>query len=227
MKLYLLFLFSYFTLIFSFQFMSNWKLPDFQPNLENNSKFGNKKVCVITGTSSGLGKQTAKLLVNSGEYHVIGAVRDLDKMAVVAEEEGFDMKNFTPMECDLGSFESVREFAKNLVNFNGGKSIDRLVCNAAVYQPSLPDAKYTIDNIEQQLQTNYLSHFLLVSLLLPEMRKANKARVIMVGSVTGNDNTVGGINTSCFINFLSLILLLVNRWGSLSYCRFKKYGRSN
>lgn len=46
--------------------------------------------------------------------------------------------------------------------------------------------------IEQQLQINHLGHFLLSSLLIPVMRDANKARVIMVGSVTGNDNTVGG-----------------------------------
>ena len=33
---------------------------------------------VITGTSSGLGKATTKALLRSGDYHVIGAVRDLE-----------------------------------------------------------------------------------------------------------------------------------------------------
>ena len=41
-------------------------------------------------------------------------------------------------------------------------------------------------------QTNFLSHFLLISKLLPDMAEAEEARVITVGSVTGNDNTVGG-----------------------------------
>jgi NADP-dependent 3-hydroxy acid dehydrogenase YdfG len=45
--------------------------------------FGNKKICVITGTSSGLGKHTAKQLLETGQWHVIGAVRDLDKMKQV------------------------------------------------------------------------------------------------------------------------------------------------
>jgi hypothetical protein len=75
-------------------------------------KFGEKKVCVITGTSSGLGRKTAKALLKTGYYyyeivcnnnnninekllkllgkwHVIGACRDVDKMAAVAEEDGF------------------------------------------------------------------------------------------------------------------------------------------
>lgn len=155
-------------------------------------KFGQKKLCVITGTSSGLGRSTAKQLLSTGRWHVIGAVRDLDKMATVAEVDEFDPKSFTAMECDLGSFDSVRKFVNDLNEFKSGRHIDRLVCNAAVYQPSLDYAKYTVDDIEQQAQINYLSHFLMCSLLLPDLKEAKGARVIMVGSVTGNDNTVGG-----------------------------------
>ena len=118
--------------------------------------------------------------------------RDMDKMAAVAEVEGFDMNNFTPMHCDLASFDSTRKFAANLIEFIKGRPLDRFVCNAAVYQPTLPYAKWSEDNIEQSLQINHLSHFLLCSLFIPIMRDAVKPRVIMVGSVTGNDNTVGG-----------------------------------
>ena len=116
----------------------------------------------------------------------------LDKMAAVAEAEGFDMRNFTPMKLNLDSFDSTRKFADDLKKFIDGRPLDRLVCNAAVYQPTLSEAKWSEDGIEQQLQTNHLSHFLLCSLLLDNMRDAQKPRVIMVGSVTGNDNTVGG-----------------------------------
>ena len=37
---------------------------------------------------------------SAGDYHVIGAVRDLEKMNIVAELEGFDMDRFTPMSHD-------------------------------------------------------------------------------------------------------------------------------
>lgn len=180
--------------VFPFSFMGSWKIPtlDSIGKSMRPKKFENKQICIITGTSSGLGKQTLKQLLANGNYHVIGAVRDLDKMALVCEEENLNTKDFTAMKCDLASFQSVREFADKVKVFCDGEPIERIVCNAAVYQPSLDYAKYSEDDIEMQMQSNYLSHFLLVSLLMPEMREATNPRVIAVGSVTGNDNTVGG-----------------------------------
>ena len=123
---------------------------------------------------------------------MVGAVRDLDKMEAVAEIDEFDPELFTPMEVELNSFESVRKFCADLDEFKLGRPLDRLLCNAAVYQPSLPYAKWSVDGHEQQMQINFLSHFLMISILLPELTRAKDARVVLVGSVTGNDNTVGG-----------------------------------
>lgn len=180
-------------LVDSFQWMSKFKMPTYDPNAELiEEKFGDRKLVVVTGTSSGLGRKAALALLRSGEYHVIGAVRDLDKMEAVAELDGFDSDHFTPMECELNSFDSVRAFCKNLDEFRMEKPLDRLICNAGVYQPTLDYAKWSVDNHEQTMQINFLSHFLMISKLLPSMMDSPDARVIMVGSVTGNDNTVGG-----------------------------------
>jgi len=175
--------------------MSKLKMPTYDANAELvKEKFGDRKLVVVTGTgtSSGLGRKTALALLNSGEYHVIGAVRDIDKMETVAEIDGFDLQHFTPMKCELNSFESVKTFCDNINDFRMNKPLDRLICNAGVYQPSLEYAKWSVDNHEQTMQINFLSHFLMISKLLPSMMEAADARVIMVGSVTGNDNTVGG-----------------------------------
>jgi len=173
--------------------MSKFKMPTYNPNAELvEEKFGDRKLVVVTGTSSGLGRKAALALLRSGEYHVIGAVRDMDKMEAVAEIDGFDMDHFTPIECELNSFASVRQFCDSLDEFRMDKPLDRLICNAGVYQPSLDYAKWSVDNHEQTMQINFLSHFLMISKLLPSMMDAPEARVIMVGSVTGNDNTVGG-----------------------------------
>ena len=180
-----------------FKFMSNWKLPGSgaaksAADAAVNAQFGEKKLVVITGTSSGLGRKTAKALLETGDYHVVGAVRDLDKMEAVAEIDGFDPASFTPMHVELTSFESVRNFCDELKEWKGAKPLDRLICNAAVYQPSLPVPKWTVDGHEQQMQINFLSQFLLLSKLLPDLTASDDPRVILVGSVTGNDNTVGG-----------------------------------
>lgn len=52
-----------------FTFLGNFKVPsitEFAEKFEADKKFGNKKVCVITGTSSGLGKHTTKQLLKDG-----------------------------------------------------------------------------------------------------------------------------------------------------------------
>jgi protochlorophyllide reductase len=178
-----------------FKFMTNWKMPTIDDALNGKraaAKFGTKKLVVVTGTSSGLGRKTARALLRTGKYHVVGAVRDLDKMEAVAEIEGFNENDFTAMEVELNSFDSVRGFCEDLKKMKMGKPIDRLICNAAVYQPSLPYAKWSVDGHEQQMQINYLSHFLMISLLLEDVARAPDPRVVLVGSVTGNDNTVGG-----------------------------------
>ena len=150
-----------------------------------------KKIAVVTGTTSGLGLETTRALLNRGDFHVVCANRDVDKMKEVAEREGFDTKSLSILPLDLGSFASTRAFAKKLQSIKS-RPLDALVCNAAVYQPAFDKPKYSSDEIEQQLQINHLSHFLLCSLLLPDVSKAKKGRMIIVGSITGNTNTIGG-----------------------------------
>jgi hypothetical protein len=68
------------------------------------------------------------------------------------------------MELDLGSFASVKKFAKELKTVSK-KPLDRLVCNAAVYQPALQTVR-VIDrsnshgaNIERTLLISELLKF--------------------------------------------------------------------
>jgi NAD(P)-dependent dehydrogenase (short-subunit alcohol dehydrogenase family) len=56
---------------------------------------------------------------------------------------------------------------------------------------SLYEAKWSMDNHEQTMQVNFLSDFLVISTLLDGMCEAPNLRLIMVGAVTGNNNTVG------------------------------------
>jgi protochlorophyllide reductase len=60
------------------------------------------------------------------------------------------------------------------------------VCNAAVYMPAKSVPDWTEDGFEMQLGVNHMGHFLLVSLLLDDLKKAKDPRVVIVGSITGN-----------------------------------------
>jgi len=152
---------------------------------------GKRKVVVITGASSGLGFFCVEALKRE-DFYVVAAVRDPAKMDAEAERAGVATKDYVAVELQLASFESVRDFADDLKAALPGGKLDRLVCNAAVYLPTDPIPRWTDDGFEMSLQVNHLGHFLLAQLLLPSLQKANAARLCIVGSVTGNKNTVAG-----------------------------------
>ncbi|KAJ0733659.1 putative protochlorophyllide reductase [Helianthus annuus] len=151
-----------------------------------------KGTVIITGASSGLGLATAKALAETGKWHVIMACRDFLKAERAAKSAGISKENYTVMHLDLASFDSVRQFVANFKQ--SGRPLDVLVCNAAVYQPTAKEPAFTADGIELSVGTNHLGHFLLSRLLLDDMKKSDypSKRLIIVGSITGNTNTLAG-----------------------------------
>ncbi|KAL8167312.1 hypothetical protein V2J09_008811 [Rumex salicifolius] len=147
---------------------------------------------VITGASSGLGLATAKALAETGKWHVIMACRDFLKTERAAKSAGMDKENYTIMHLDLASLDSVRQFVYSFKQ--SGRPLDVLVCNAAVYLPTAREPTYTADGFELSVGTNHLGHFLLSRLMLDEMNKSDypSKRLIIVGSITGNTNTLAG-----------------------------------
>jgi len=151
---------------------------------------GNKKYVVITGSSSGLGLRAAACLAKSGDYHVVMACRDFSKAERMAQEFGLPKGSYTVMHLDLSSLTSVRQFVANYKA--SGYPIDSLVCNAAVYLPTNPEPTFTAEGFENSVGTNHLGHFLLCHLLVEDVAKSSDPRIIIVGSVTGNANTLAG-----------------------------------
>jgi len=162
------------------------------PKVLGGLQIGLRKLVVITGASSGLGLNCASTLAKTGNYFVIMAVRDVEKGKQVAKKMGFPDGSFTTMKLELGSLQSVRDFVANLKAFKSARPLTHLICNAAVYRPTDPKPAWTDDGFEMSMGVNHFGHFLLVNLLLDDMSKAKGARVCIVGSITGNSNTVGG-----------------------------------
>ncbi|CAN1123788.1 Protochlorophyllide reductase A, chloroplastic [Linum perenne] len=162
---------------------------DSSPGSKKTSRKGN---VIITGASSGLGLATAKALGESGEWHVIMACRNFLKAEKAAKSAGIPKENYTVMHLDLASLDSVRQFAENFRRT--GKPLDVVVCNAAVYQPTAKEPTFTADGFEISVGTNHLGHFLLAKLLLDDLKQSDypSKRLIIVGSITGNTNTLAG-----------------------------------
>lgn len=147
---------------------------------------------IITGASSGLGLATAKALADTGKWHIIMACRNFLKAERAAKAAGIAKENYTVMHLDLASLDSVRQFVENFHRL--GRPLDVLVCNAAVYLPTAKEPSFTAEGFELSVGTNHLGHFLLSRLLLDDMKQSDftSKRVIIVGSITGNTNTLAG-----------------------------------
>lgn len=152
---------------------------------------GKKKTVIITGASSGLGLKAAKALAASGEWHIVMANRDFSKTLISARDNGIDRDDFTYIQCDLASLESVRNFVDEFRAT--GRTLDCLVCNAAIYLPTATEPTFTADGYELSVGVNHLSHFLMANLLMEDLQKSDYKRLIIVGSITGNKNTLAGM----------------------------------
>jgi len=127
------------------------------------------RTILITGASSGIGQATAAAVAGLGA-RVILAVRNTDKGRRVAAELPGTPGLHTVRELDLADLDSVRRFAADTRG-----DVDVLVNNAGVSNATL---LRTRDGFESQFGTNHLGHFLLTTLLLPQIT----SRVVAVSS---------------------------------------------
>jgi NAD(P)-dependent dehydrogenase (short-subunit alcohol dehydrogenase family) len=135
------------------------------------------KVAIVTGASSGLGVETSRVLALRGA-HVILAVRDTKKAEPFLEQIKKSTNNdkVEIIRLDLGSFDSVREFAKQFLSKNLPLNI--LINNAGIMAVPLN----MIEGYESQLATNHFGHWLLTTLLLPALIQGKPSRVVSVSS---------------------------------------------
>ncbi len=136
------------------------------------------KTCVITGASSGLGRESARALAAVGAK-VILAARNIDALAETERwirAEVPDAKTAT-VELDLTSLTSVRAAAGKIGE--ASPVIDILMNNAGVM---FTPFSRTQDGFEIQFGTNHLGHFELTRILTPQLAAAAGARIVILSS---------------------------------------------
>jgi len=144
---------------------------------------------IVTGASSGVGLHTKRALIDKG-WQVIMACRDLDRASAAAGSLNLHKDAFQILHLDLGSLQSVRAF--HAAFREQGRALDALICNAATYLPQLKAPVRSPDGYEISVATNYLGHFLLANLMLADLQKSPKPRLVTLGTVTANSEEFGG-----------------------------------
>jgi NAD(P)-dependent dehydrogenase (short-subunit alcohol dehydrogenase family) len=145
------------------------------------------KIVIVTGSSSGIGYEAARVLANK-QATVIIAVRSLDKgnKALKKILEQNKDANVKVMELDLSNLVSAKNFSDTFKkNYS---RLDLLINNAGVM---IPPYSKTTDGFELQFGTNHLGHFALTGHLLEILINTKGARIVNVSS---SAHKLGNIN---------------------------------
>lgn len=159
------------------------------------------RTILITGASSGLGLESARVLSLRGAT-IVAAARTKEKAAEACR----GIERIVPVACELSDPASVRACVADVKR--QGLSLDVILCNAGIM--ALPKRE-TLHGQELQFLTNHIGHFLLVTGLLDSL--ADDGRVVMLSSAAHKMTPEGGIQLDD-ITF------------EKSYSSWKAYGQS-
>lgn len=136
-----------------------------------------RKIAVVTGGNSGMGKATVAALADRG-FTVVMLCRNKARGEAALQDllakEGRDIHL---MQCDLGHMEDIRRFTEEFDTIY--PRVDVLVNNAGVV--SL-DRRETYDGLEEQFGVNHIGHFLLTLRLLKKMELGSRIIVVASGA---------------------------------------------
>ena len=140
-----------------------------------------KKIAVITGTSSGIGFETALALAREG-YYTYATMRNVvkgDKIKEIAQKENLKIE---VLKLDVESDSSVKSAIKQILDKH--QRIDILVNNAGWGLWGCVE-DVSIDEFKAQFETNFFSIVRMVQEVGPIMRKQGSGIIVNISSYTG------------------------------------------
>jgi len=173
--------------------MAKRKLPDELMFIENRQAVQKSttasmagKVCVVSGSTSGVGLEAVKRLAR-GNAHIVLVCRNLEKAKNIRKE--LASQYAVPVEimiADFSDLEDVRKAAAILIR--DYPRIDVLINSVGLHSTTRTTNK---DGFETVFCVNHLGPFLFTYLLLDKMRQSAPARIIQVNS---EGHRFGGLN---------------------------------
>lgn len=151
------------------------------------------KVALVTGSSSGIGFETALSLARDN-YFTYASMRNTGKAGKIQEIAKKENLNLKVIELDVDKEDSIKSAVKKIQEEQG--RIDVLVNNAG-YGLFGCIEDVTIDELKAQFQTNFFGIVSLIQKIAPIMRKQGSGIIVNVSSVAGR---IGFPGTPAYIS---------------------------
>jgi len=152
-----------------------------------------EKVALVTGSSSGIGFETALGLAREN-YFTFASMRNTDKAEKIQEIAKKENLKLEVIELDVDKEESIKSAVKKIQEQKG--RIDVLVNNAGYGLFGCVE-DITIDDLKAQFETNFFGVVRLIQKIAPIMRKHGSGIIVNVSSVAGR---IGFPGTPAYIS---------------------------
>jgi len=136
-----------------------------------------KQTALVTGASSGMGRETAIRLAEKG-FQVIAAARRIDRLNELAEQ----FQNITPMQVDISQSEDIEVFCDYISTLPMPVSV--LINNAGYsIRGALEDVP--MEAIKRIFEVNLFALIRITQACLPGMRNLRKGTIVNLSSIAG------------------------------------------
>ena len=152
-----------------------------------------EKVALVTGSSSGIGLETALALARDG-FHTFASMRDIRKAVELEHAAKKENLPIDVIELDVDKEESIVSAIKKVVADKG--RLDVLVNNAGYGQFGCIE-DVSVDDFRKQFETNFFSIVRIIQEVSPIMRKQNSGIIVNISSVVGK---IGLPGSSAYIS---------------------------
>lgn len=139
-----------------------------------------KKLVLVTGASSGIGKEISKKLCLEG-YEIILSSRSKKKLEILNEElKELGYKSHV-IPCDIRNEKEVKKLYEESSKIG---FVNCIINNAGIGKFSSVD-KMSLKDWDDQINTNLRSSFLITRLFVIRMKKEKEGKIIFINSVAG------------------------------------------
>jgi short-subunit dehydrogenase len=153
----------------------------------------NKKVAVVTGSSTGIGFETSLLLARNG-FYTYATMRNLDKSKPITSLKQKEKLSLEILQLDVTADESVKEAINKITSEQ--ERIDVLINNAG-YALVGAFEELSIEEFKEQYETNVFGVIRVTQAVLPIMRNQRCGTIVNISSIAGK---IGFPLTSAYVS---------------------------